>query len=167
MPELLNPNATFPYVLPADRDLPNPVTFHLRVLSRSADAKLHHLNTSCIEAGTDIDRRQAIQNEMLDLIIESITNIPPGWTAAQIREALTIHETWDLISTVREGGALSPDQRKKFAPQSFCDTATSADPVAPASPASPPSPTPPQPSSHAPSVTSEGATSATSSGGSP
>lgn len=123
MPERLKPGRTFAYVLEGDREEESPIRFNLSIISAADEYDFLRLNQEYITT-RDADRREAIESELLGRAVKSIDG---ELSMEELRKTLTTKETWELIHAVREGAALSPEQRKKFVSASSSGSAGSAE----------------------------------------
>lgn len=123
MPERLKPGRTFAYVLEGDRDDESPIRFNLTIISAADEYEFLRLNQEYIVT-RDADRREAIEAELLDRAVASVDG---DLRREELRQTLTTKEIWELIHAVREGAALSPEQRKKFVSVSSSGSAGSVE----------------------------------------
>jgi hypothetical protein len=123
MPERLKPGRTFAYVLEGDRDDESPIRFNLTIISAADEYEFLRLNQEYIST-RDADRREAIEAELLDRAVAAVDG---DLLREELRQTLTTKEIWELIHAVREGAALSPEQRKKFVSVSSSGSAGSVE----------------------------------------
>jgi hypothetical protein len=121
MPRKLEAGGTYDYVLETDRDVIQPPTFKLAILSSRDDDKLSE-HTAAWRATTDRAVKSQEMRSALTLAVKGWSNMGREFSIEALEDLLTKRELFELLGDATMEGSLNHDERKKYESQQQSET---------------------------------------------